>query len=243
MNVDFFTAAAQLVTQRMSTGTYIAVLREREAKLAVFRKDPALACEVAAHDGDGDYVPDRLDACLGTPPLTPVLADGCTNTNVPPGPDFQGVNEHMPDLAVVLDPRCANNAAPATPTPLGVFRLSREPSWGKAIWISRNPGSAECPLFYEVEFQMEEGTLRSAIFKATEDVVLPWITRPERAVQFNVRTSDGGDRGAWAEHGSYTKEVRVRAFNLAGQRSDWSPFVRPEYAECSAGLPTGDGYQ
>jgi hypothetical protein len=74
-------------------------------------------------------------------------------------------------------------------------------------------------------------------------VELPWTKRPERAVQFVVREADGGDRGAWADYGSYTRWLRVRAFNLVGQTSAWSDRVRPEYAECSAGLPTGDGLQ
>jgi hypothetical protein len=60
-------------------------------------------------------------------------------------------------------------------------------------------------------------------------------------VQLKVRVADGGERGAWAEYGAYTKALRVRAFNLAGQRSAWSPFVTPEYAECSGNEPTGDG--
>lgn len=243
MNVDFFMAAAQLYTERMSTARHIAVLRDREAKLRAFRKDPAAACEVAAHDGDGDYVPDRTDACPDTPPLTPVLADGCTNTLLPAGPDIQGVNRQIARLALTFDPRCKNNEPPPTPNPLGVSRLSWDPSVGKAIWLSRAPGATGCPLYYEVEFTLSDGVLRSTVFKDTEDVPLPWTARPDGAVQFNIHVQDGGDRGAWAQYGSYTRTFRARAFNLAGQRSDWSEAVSPAYADCVAGQPTGDGIQ
>jgi hypothetical protein len=243
MNVDFFMAAAQLTTGRMSTGTHLAVLREREARLRVFRTNPGLACDVAEHDRDRDYVPDAADACPDTPELTPVLANGCTNANVPPGPDAAEVEKHVPAIAITLDPRCANNPPPPTPTPLGVFRLSSNPTVGKAIWISRAPDVTGCPLYYEVELALngDDGRLRSIVFRAEEDVALSWTSPPERAVQLNVRVADGGERGAWAEYGAYTKALRVRAFNLAGQRSAWSPFVTPEYAECSGNEPTGDG--
>lgn len=241
MNVDFFMAAAQVYTGRMSTGTHIAVLRERQAKLRAFRKDPASACEVAAHDGDGDYVPDGADACPATPALTPVLADGCTNPGIPAGPDPRGVARQVSRLALALDPRCAHALPPPTPNPLGVSRLSRDPGVGKAIWLSRDPGTTGCPLYYEVEFTLNDGLPRSTIFKATEDVDLPWTVRPAGAVQFNVRASDGGDRGAWADYGSFTRSFRARAFDFAGQKSGWSDVVSPTYADCAAGQPSGDG--
>lgn len=246
MKVDQSEAVGQVLAGKMATGAHIALLRRHDAQLRAFRDDPnapALACEVVAHDADGDYVADGRDACSGTPPLTPVLVNGCADTSFPPGPDLEAVKKLMPRVALAIDERCARNPPPVTPSPLGVFRLSKDPTVGKAIWIARDPSTTGCPLFYEVEAAMNGGTFRSIVFAATEDVELPWTKRPERAVQFVVREADGGDRGAWADYGSYTRWLRVRAFNLVGQTSAWSDRVRPEYAECSAGLPTGDGLQ
>jgi hypothetical protein len=243
MKVDATGAAAQVLTGLLATGAHIALLRDHDARLRAFRGDPALACEVAAHDADGDYVADARDACPGTPRLTPVRADGCANTAVPAGPELEAVQRLMPRVALTLDARCAHVAPPVTPTPLGVFRLSRDPSVGKAIWLTRDPGTTGCPLFYEVEAVLNGGSFRSVVFAATEDVELPWTKRPDRAVQLNVRASDGGDRAEWADYGAHTRWLRARAVNLVGQRSAWSERVRPETAECAAGLPTGDGLQ
>jgi hypothetical protein len=60
MNVDFVMSAASIYTNRMSTGTYIAVLRDRESRLRAFRKNPALACDVAAEHVDGSQKEDPL---------------------------------------------------------------------------------------------------------------------------------------------------------------------------------------
>lgn len=241
MNVDFFMAAASVLANRMTTGRYQLVLTDRDAKLKTFRKNPTLACDVVAHDSDGDYVPDSADACRNTPPLTPVLANGCTNTQVPPGPDATAMQNVAKYLGVNVDPRCVTAPRPVRPAPLGAFR-SNNPELGKAIWVSRDPGVTQCPLFYQLEVHLTDGSQpRSTTFQAGEDTTAPqWITRPPGAVQFNIHTSDGGNRAAWANYAVFTKTFRVRAFNMAGKSSDWSDFFVFGKQDCVAGQPCQD---
>ena len=240
MNVDFFLSAASVLTSRMTTGTYQLVVTDRDSKLPTFRSNPTLACDVAAHDADGDYVPDDQDACPNTPPLTPVLANGCTNHQVLVGADINALQNSTKYLGINVDPRCANAPRPAVPTPLGAFR-SGDPSLGKAIWISRDPYVTNCPLNYQVEAQLTDGAgPRPIMFQASEDTVLPWITRPSGAVQFNIHSGDAGNRGAWANYGVFTVTFRVRALNMAGSTSDWSDFFVFNNADCVAGQPCQD---
>jgi hypothetical protein len=240
MNVDFFMAAASMLTNRISTGTYQLVLKDRDAKLKTFRHNPTLACDVAAHDGDGDYVPDSADACKNTPPLTPVLANGCTNTQVPAGADIAAVQGMVKYLGVSVDPRCIGAPRPPIPAPLGAFRTG-DPTLGKAIWISRDPGTTTCPLYYQVEVSLTDGTKpRSLTFQNSEDTTLPWITRPPGAVQFNIHSTDPANRGAWGSYGVFTRTFRVRTFNFAGQSSEWSDWFVFGRQDCVAGQPCQD---
>jgi len=240
MNVDYFMAAARLFSNRVSTGTYIQVVRDRTNKLRSFRQNPTLACEVAAHDLDGDYVPDRLDVCPNTPPLTPVLANGCTNTQIAAGPSITEVQKNAKRIGVNVDPRCKGAPVPAVPVPLGAFR-STDPTRGKALWVSRDPGTSGCPLYYELEFYITDGSsLRTAVFPASQNIGLSWIKPPAGALQFKIQTSDSGDRAAWASYAVFTKTFRVRAFNFSGQRSAWSDFFSFGREDCVAGQPCQD---
>lgn len=241
MNVDFALAAASIYASRMTTGTYVAILRDRESKLHTFRANPTLACAVAAHDGDGDYVPDSADACKNTPPLTPVLANGCTNTNIAPGPNITEVQNVMSSIGVEVDPRCVNAPQPAIPAPLGAFRYPPDPSQGKAIWISRDSGVTTCPLYYQIEVTLTDGSgRRPTTFQASEDTNLSWISKPAGAVQFNIHATDSGNRGAWGSYAVFTETFRVRAFNYAGRASAWSNDFTISDIDCVAGQPCLD---
>jgi hypothetical protein len=240
MNVDFFMAASSVLSSHMTTGQYQQVVIDRDTKLASFRQNATLACNVAAHDVDGDYVPDDKDACNNTPPLTPVLANGCTNTQLPTGPDINRLQNVVKLIGLSVDPRCVNAPQPAVPAPLGAFR-SNDPGLGKAIWVSRDSGTTTCPLYYQIEARITDGSPpRSMLFQASEDTTLGWITRPSGAVQFNLHTGDGGNRGAWASYSVFTITFRVRALNLAGGVSEWSDFFEFDNVDCVAGQPCQD---
>jgi hypothetical protein len=241
MNVDFFIAASSVLSSHMTTGQYQQIVKDRDSKLPSFRQNPTLACDVAAHDVDGDYVPDDKDACNNTPPLTPVLANGCTNTQVPAGADITAVQNVVQRIGINVDPRCVGAPRPAIPTPLGAFRSTTDSSLGKAIWVSRDSGTTACPLYYQIDARITDGSPpRSMLFQASEDTTLSWITRPAGAVQFNIHTTDGGNRGAWANYSVFTITFRVRALNLAGGVSDWSDFFEFDNVDCVAGQPCQD---
>jgi hypothetical protein len=240
-NVDYFTAAAAMITGRISTGQYIAYIRDHDARLVTFRSNQTLACNVASHDGDGDFVPDGTDACPTTLPFTPVLANGCTNSQIPAGPDLDKVKKAVGQFGFNVDPRCVGAPLPAIPAALGAFRSTTDSSLGKAVWLSRESSTSACPLYYEVEFYLTDGLgLRTAIFAASEEASLSWITAPAGAVQFHMQTSDGGDRAAWASYSIYTHSLRARAFNLAGRRSAWSDFFTLSHTDCVRGQSCGD---
>jgi hypothetical protein len=241
MNVDFFIAASSILSSHMTTGQYQQIVKDRDSKLASFRQNPTLACDVAAHDVDGDYVPDDKDACNNTPPLTPVLANGCTNTQVPTGPDITAVQNVVQRIGINVDPRCVGAPRPAIPTPLGAFRSTTDPTLGKAIWVSRDSGTTACPLYYQIDARLTDGSPpRAMLFQASEDTTLSWIARPSGAVQFNLHTTDGGNRGAWADYSVFTVTFRVRALNLAGGVSEWSDFFEFDNVDCVAGAPCQD---
>jgi hypothetical protein len=241
MNVDFFLAAASLYTNRITTSQYQQVVTDRDRKMATFRTNQTLACDVAAHDVDGDYVPDDKDACNNTPPLTPVLANGCTNTTLPTGPDITAVQNGMRNIGINVDPRCVGAPTPAIPAPLGAFRSTTDASLGKAIWFSRVGGTTTCPIYYQVDARLTDGSPpRALLFQVSEDTTLSWITRPAGAVQFNIHTADGGNRGAWADYSVFTLTFRVRALNLAGGVSEWSDFFEFDNVDCVAGAPCQD---
>jgi len=238
LNVDFFAAAAALFSNRMSSGTYAQLVQDRDKLIRTFHTNGTLACQVVAGDGDGDYVPNGSDSCPTTPPLTPVLANGCTNTAIPTGPPITEVQSILKQIGVTVDPRCAGAPIPSIPAPIGAWRFPSDPSVGKAVWISRDTTQSTCPLFYQVEVVLTDGMgVRAVAFRDTDDVVLPWITRPAGAVQFNIHTTDAGNKGAWASYAVHTRSYRARAINSAGKRSDWSEYFSAGNEDCVVGQP------
>lgn len=242
VNVDYFTAAADLYAGQLATSQYVAFLANRESQLLGLRANQTLACSVAALDSDDDLVPDAADACPNTPPLTPVLPNGCTKTALPPGPDINQIKKLFPAFGIPTDPRCVNAPTPNVPAALGAFRSpDQNASLGKSAWVSREAGTSPCPLFYQIEFYLTDGAgLRSATFPATEETAVPFVTPPKGAVQFSMHTTDGGDRGAWANYGVFTDSMRARAFNLSGKKSVWSGFFALSNVDCVAGQPCFD---
>jgi hypothetical protein len=236
-NVDFFSAAGRLIGGTFTPAMYLAVVRDRDRKLLGFRYNEAAACKVVQGDVDGDFVPDDSDQCPNTPDLTPTTDDGCTDSNLPIVAFTGDITAGFGNLGVSGDPRCAGAPTPVIPMPLGAWRYPSNPSVGKAIWLSRDPDSSGCPIYYQIDVVLTDGTpARHVSFHGTDDIPkLDWITKPAGALQFNVKTSDGSDRGAWASYGVFTLKYRARAFNAAGRRSDWSHWYTPGTEDCLAG--------
>jgi hypothetical protein len=237
LNVDFFSIASALFREAISPAQYLAVLQDRQRKLRTIRGNEPLACGIIHGDGDGDFVPDPQDSCRNTPDLTPTLANGCTDTQLPPAPTIEQLRPGFAGIAVTGDPRCAHAPSPVLPAPLGAWRFPPDPTQGKAIWVSRDIDTSGCPIWYEIEVELTDGLgIRHLLFNPNEDTTLPWISRPAGAVQFHLTTVDPTNRGAWASYAVYTKQYRARAVNGAGRRSSWSDWFRPGTEDCLAGL-------
>jgi hypothetical protein len=236
LNVDYFVAARRVVRREMSTSQHLAFVQDRERRRAAFRGDEAAACRIYGHDADEDFVPDHRDRCPNTPELTPVDDRGCPVTDFPQGPDIDEVLSILPRVSFTSDPRCVDAQSPVLPSPLGAWRYPNDPSVGKAVWISRDPDTSGCPIWYEIEVELTDGQgPRRATFRPDEDTTLNWITPPAGVVQFNIRTTDGHQRGAWASYDVFTITYRVRAVSGSGKRSPWSNWFKPGNEDCIAG--------
>lgn len=236
INVDYYTAAARLLQDGITTKQHLALMMDRERKVQLIHGNEALSCAIVNGDADGDFVPVPQDLCPNTPPLTATLENGCTDPVLPGAPPIEDVKRALPDIAIPGDPRCKNAPLPTIPSPFGAWRHPPDASVGKALWISRddNEGSG-CQIWYQLEGLLTDGSMQTAVFTAADDRTLPWIQKPANTLQFNVKVSDGGGRGAWARYDVWTQRYRVRAFNAAGLRSGWSDWFRPGSETCAAG--------
>jgi len=235
VNVDYYTAAARLLQRGMGTPAHMALLLDRERKVKLFHANEALSCAILNTDTDGDLVPSPQDACPNTPPLTPTLENGCTDSQLPLAPDIDEVLTAVPKLVFAADPRCKDAPGPAVPSPFGAWRSPADPSRGKALWVARDRDTSGCPTWYQLEAQLTDGSFQSIIFTPSEDVDLSWIQKPAHTLQFNIHDGDPGGRGAWAKYNVWTRVYRARVFNAAGRRSDWSNWFRPGQDGCAAG--------
>ena len=237
VNFDYLTAAARVISETMTTSQHLAFLQDRERKLRRLRGDQPANCRIGTGDRDGDLIPDPIDRCPNSPELTPTTDDGCPDPTPPPiGPDIADVKKILIHVGVPADPRCVGASSPGVPEPLGAWRFPSDPSVGKALWITKSEDSTGCPTWYQLEAHLTgiPGT-RVATFRSEADVDLPWIVKPQGAVQFNPRTTDGGARGLWASYSLFTESYRVRAVRGNGRRSAWSNWFVPGQEGCLAG--------
>lgn len=235
LNLDYFAAARQLVLGTMTPSKHLAFMLDRERKTAQIHGNESLACQIVNGDPDGDFVPNPRDQCTTTPALTATLHNGCPDPASPNAPPIADILAGMPSVALATDPRCANAPSPVLPSPFGAWRYPSDPSVGKAVWLTREPDTSGCPKWYFVEAKLTDGTIQTVGFAPSEDTNLPWIQRASNIVQFNIRPSDGGARGAWARYSVFTDRYRVRVVNAAGRTSAWSNWFRPGQEGCAAG--------
>jgi hypothetical protein len=238
---DLTAAARQVLAGTMAPCKYLTLSLNRERILKTIHGDEGLACSIFNADPDGDLVPTSADSCANTPALSAVLDNGCTDSSCPNTPPLTEIVAGMPKyVALSTDPRCKNAPSPKVASPFGAWRYPPDPTVGKALWISRDPDTSGCPQYYVLQGKLTDGSIQTVIFQPNEDVNLPWIQRPDNVLQFNIHAGDPQGRGAWARYSVYTDRYRVRVFNAAGRRSDWSNWFLPGQEGCAAGGPCGD---
>ena len=249
-NVDYTTAAQQLVSQTMSPAQYLALSRDRTAKLKGAKTNPTLASSICAGpDSDDDWVPDAVDKCPGTPPLTATDATGCPLATLPPAPAATAVHQFFQNAGVMTDPYCQGAPQPSTVSGAAMWQTAA-PSNGMFIVstaVTNQP--VGCSVFYLFEIRVLDPTTgaptQAPFMVAFQDVeavphvgnlgVLPVI--PSSAyVQFVALSSQTGTRAQLAALAGQKIRMsfRVQAINGGGMRSPWSDWKEPSESDCLA---------
>lgn len=252
-NVDYTSAANQLLARQITPGQYLAVSQDRSRKLRVAEDSEIRATELCtATDADGDWVIDREDRCPNTPDLTPTDDSGCPLKTIPAGPSADEVAAGLSALHITINPKCAGAFVPER-VPAGGFywpAYSERGTYILAGAISNQP--AGCPVWYE--FDIEEISGPQAGFRytvafrdqeANADLVDLHRPVPAGLIQFNPLPTDPvPNRVRLAETGFHAGiRYRVRGMNGNGLRGPWSDWKISDKASCTAlGFTCGDSY-
>lgn len=240
-NVDFTTIAFSLFAETVTPATYLAVVRDRVRKERAAIDDPALAALICkTPDQDKDLVPDSRDACPNTPPLTATLDNGCTDPDVPDGPDAIDVSTLFGQGGVMIDPHCTN-ARVMPDSVAGAFYYPGIPDRGTYVLAGRVVNQPiGCPVWYEFDIEelTQAGVVRRyqvAFAQTEESTALVGLSQPVPFgyIQFNPLPTDLGTRGfLGSAGGNVGVRFRVRALNGAGMRSAWSGWKVTTLADC-----------
>jgi hypothetical protein len=218
------------------------VVRDRDEKADDFEGDSALAGALCAGDTDGDFVPNGVDACPTTPPLTPTNAVGCTDATLPAAPSGTDVQDILDKFGVAFNSACSKAKLLPKGSIGALFRPSDLPG-GMYVFAGRvtnqPPG---CPVWYIFEIEAVEPSINPpgynvierfrVAFKDSEEITSLMgrpAPVPAGVIQFNAQPGQEGTRGQlgtlalqeWA--GTISKaRIRVDVMNGAGMRAGWS---------------------
>jgi hypothetical protein len=243
-NVEYALAALQLIHQSIDPAHYLAAVRDRSRKLQAARNDAAFAAVLCSGpDTDGDWIPDPLDRCPATPPLTATDDQGCPTGALPDAPSAVDVHTVLATINVPFRAACANASMPPRAT-AGAFYRPAQREKGVYILAARAAGQPPgCPVWYEFDIQETSPSTGSAVLEyrvafmdreASNDLVGLGQPVPALAIQFNPLPTDPGTRGQLGSAGGSSVRFRVRAMNGAGQRSDWSDWRITTNDDCIA---------
>jgi hypothetical protein len=214
-------------------GFHNALTRDRSRKDHNARLNPALYCQVATGDGDKDLVPDPVDQCPDTPPLTPTLDNGCPDPTPISGPGVDKMQRLRAHSAVHFDPTCAAAPPPETPSVWTFLWVNST----DGIFVFTRPTNQPdgCALYYEANFTaLDAAGLPISfhmMFAESEGTVNPSTDGSPVLVMFDV-SGGAGDRGGLiqflkASVGSINLHwfITVRVMNGSGTKSQWSPVL------------------
>jgi len=225
-NFDRRAAAFQYVAQTLSSAQYLALTRDRSRKLHGLATDATKLASVCAGDADHDLVPNGVDQCPDTPPLTPTTANGCTDSTIPDAPDRVAVDALLRTMGIMRDASCTGAQSPDTPAPFALCPVS---GGGYTLWIKPSTnGNADCSLWYDMTAQLihpDGSTATVAIapqsgeFRPSPESGIPYV-------YFTMQPGDPGGRGVWAQASLAAAVVSIRAVNGNGKSSTWSSPTR-----------------
>lgn len=243
-NVDYTSAARQVLAGLMTPAQYLALSRDRTRKLHSAETDTREGIKLCtAADADGDWVVDTADRCPKTPDLVATDDSGCPIAPLPAAPSADDVAKVLSKFHIALNPNCAGALVPER-VPAGGFYYPAYRDRGTYILagaVTNQP--AGCPVWYEFEIEEISGANAGyhytvAFMDADAKTDLVDLGRPVPAglIQFNPHPTDAQpNRVRLAQEGFNAGIIyRVRATNAAGTRGEWSDWKISDQASCTA---------
>jgi len=236
IEVDYTDIAFSLLGEVVTPAEYLSVVLDRARKEHEAQLQPATAQAICSDgDDDLDLVPNSVDECPNTPPLTATYDNGCTDPNLPEAPSAEDTRNALSSTNLMFDQRCSG-AQMAGRGSAGGFYLSDLPEKGTFMLVHRGPPQPPgCKLWYFIEvreFAPVQRTYRVAFSEdeATTDLLFRAGTVPPSHIQFNPKPGDPGTRGYLGSVRS--ADYRVRIMNSGGMRSGWSDWKRTTINDC-----------
>ncbi len=252
-NVDYTTAALQVVAQTFSPAQQIALERDRTRKLMNAQADAALADSICAGpDSDDDWVPDKIDKCPGTKALAATDEDGCPITKLPDAPSAIKVQQALERVNIMIDPKCHGAPKPATVSGAAFYTsgISSIETFITSTAVTNQPPG--CSVWYLFEIRglsaftgapsaapfMVAFRDAEAIAHVANDPSNPLV--PPGFIQFAALNEQAGTRGTLGSLSDPGIRIsfRVQAINGAGARGQWSDWKETSTSDCAAlGVP------
>jgi hypothetical protein len=243
-NADRQAGARLYIQKAYSPAQTLMLTRDRGRKLRDLYANPSLLSAFCSADGDGDMIPDTVDACPSTLPLKPTTANGCDDPNLPVTPPRPAIDTILDGMGINVDPRCKGAPAPAFVRPMVTwqqnpdgpvnFSVARQGSTGR--YTIQTPPVVGQPSGCELEYQFSvvtvhaDGTKRftTLSFSSQNDPrVVHWSDplptgQLWKYIYFHFSPSQGGDAAQW---GNDTTAVGISAqiVNGNGDASGWTP--------------------
>jgi hypothetical protein len=232
--LDATMAASMCVSGRITPAMHNTINADRDTKTMTMYGDPTYACRVRDGDADRDLVPDDIDQCRDTPSLAPTNAQGCSVSTLLPGPEPDELEELHEHTVFPRDPECDGIGIPHTPAPTVLDQFTA----GVKVFLlfdmnnlAPNEPPPGCDLYYEIKgsVRLSDGSTENYHLGFSYAERLPFGSHAPAvpvSVMFRIRSTDPGDRGAWAAAQAADTLYSVRAIYGNGRASGWSAVVR-----------------
>ncbi len=230
-NVDRRAAAVQYMAKTFSSSAYLALARDRTRKVNEARLETARANAYCAGDDDGDLVGNSIDACPGTPPLTPTDDTGCPTNVETVAPPREIIDSLLTASGIFRDPRCDGFGAPTTPVPRELYwSVQHDPN---VLSIQLQTGGLApngCDEWFEVVIEdpmaPPEHAVSRLVLKSSEVV-----QHSDGYSLWTISSAEAGARGAiaaffvgYAARSIHRHDVYIRARVTTGngRQSAWA---------------------
>ena len=177
-NSDRRALALKYISQVIDAPEHIAVSRDISRRVHRLQKDPLKLAQYCQGDADGDRVPDALDQCPNTPPLTEVNDVGCTVHTTPVTAPRGVIDALLSRMGIVYNPKCDGAATPVTPN-VNEMGLNTSGNFGSALLsVDANVSVSQlappgCEVWLELQiFYKSSGRHFEMAVELREDIVV-----------------------------------------------------------------------